>query len=143
LEKSVLRALDTSPQHAPLRHIGSGRRLADPEAKNDRRPAGPLSGRTGRAYARRVRDGGRRGESDVVDGARCPASKCHRVIVETNHMRGAVQDANYHDRFRYRQERISGHGIDAKEKVVAEEGRQLRRSQVITFCNGFAAVPDR
>jgi hypothetical protein len=44
---------------------------------------------------------------------------------------GSRPDANYHDRFGYRQELFQVHGIDANEKVVVR--KQLRRGKSMAF----------
>jgi transposase len=67
--------------------------------------------------------------------APAPGIECHRVIVATNHMRGAVHMEVSTIGFDLAKNVFQVHGVDAEEKVVVR--KQLRRSQVIAF---FAAL---
>src|ERR1700680_1658642 len=65
-----------------------------------------------------------------------PASKCHRVIVVTNHMRGAVHMQITTIGLDIAKNVFQVHGIDADEKVVFR--KQLRRGKLMAF---FEALP--
>ena len=65
-----------------------------------------------------------------------PASMCHRVIVGTNHMRGAIQMQIPTIGLDIAKNVFQVHGIDARERVVVR--KQFRRGQVMKF---FEALP--
>jgi hypothetical protein len=66
--------------------------------------------------------------------APAPGIECHRVIVADESHEGSRPDAGYHDRVRYRQERVPG----SRDRCDRKGRKQLRRSQVLAF---FKALP--
>src|SRR5580704_298770 len=68
--------------------------------------------------------------------APAPGIECHRVIVMTNHMRGAVHMQITTIGLDIAKHVFQVHGIDAAEKVVIR--KQLRRGQVLAFFEALA-----
>src|SRR3981189_3326786 len=77
---------------------------------------------------------------DVVDGARSRHRGAIVIVVDESHEESRP-DANYHDRFRYRQERISGSRDRRQGEGSCEEATPAQPGGYVF--QGIAAVPDR
>src|SRR5580704_7594884 len=73
--------------------------------------------------------------------APAPGIECHRVIVADESHEGSRPDASYHDRFGYRQERVSGPRHRRQGEGGCEKATPAQPSGSVF--QGFAAVPDR
>src|SRR5580698_8988694 len=89
------------------------------------------------AVRRNTEIGATMSASDVVDGARSSASKCHRVVApKRTTLRGAVHMQITTIGLDIAKNVFQVHGVDAAEKVVVR--KQVRRGQILAF---FEALP--